>query len=740
MLRKKKIFVVGCSAVFFTVFLLFTTNALSKNVSTVTILLVPQLTVEDIAAVYQRPHFSFLQQAAMGEMNIRTAVSLKDIHNAATLSAGTRASGIEWMRQAYGIAEKRINGLALYRQYTGTLPVNVRNGAVLLPYVPALMATNIQKNTGAVPGLLGDTLKKHRISRAVIGNGDTEGRRSRLAPMLTMDHQGITPQGWIGEETVTHTAVFPGGKKTDYVFLSEYLTRWKKGKKGLIVAELGDLERLSRYKNVLGEQRYTQLRQETIEEILLFAGKMVQDTQKNERLLLLSASLPDQHIANKKRMAPVVLWGDETHGNVLTSKTTRQPGIAANIDIAPTVLSWFHIPIPIEMKGFPLTVDNRMEHGSFFALAKKVDYIYATRSTVLYPYVGLTIGVMLLAPLSLRSWRGEEAHRRVVMFLLQTLLVLILLIPYLLLLLPILPELPPAIVTVVLLAAVGSGIALLLRRVSFVACFFWLGIAGWLPLLLDGFMGGEWIRRSYMGYDPVIGARYYGIGNEYMGVMLGGAWLSVAMAGEWLKARAHQRLLLFGFMGMVFSIIILYMAWPEGGSKAGGILVFVAALIYGVPAFSGFVWHMRHIVALSLIGLVAICLLFALNYQAAGTVQSHIGRAVGELVHGNWQEIGRIIERKLFMNWRLILASIWSKLFLVSFIVSAVLLYYRSERIRDIQMRYPYFTAGLRTISFGALVALLVNDSGIIAAALAMIYVLAPLLYRLLQDDVDGRS
>ncbi|MBN6187705.1 hypothetical protein JQN58_12410 [Aneurinibacillus sp. BA2021] len=737
-MRKKAIFVTGCLAMILSMCTVFTTHAAAKNVPAVIVLFVPQLTREDIAEAYRRPTFAFLQQAAIGELNIRTALSVKDIHNSATLSAGTRAAGIEWMRQAYGIGEERINGLALYRQYTGTLPAQLRNGAILLPYGPALLTANTQRNTGAVPGLLGDTLKKHGINRMVIGNSDTEGRKSRLAPVLTMDRQGITPEGWIGEETVVHSAVFPGGKKTDYLFLSHHVARWAGEKKGLIVAELGDLERLSRYKNVMGEQRYMQLRQETAREILSFAGSLLPHMKGQDRLLLLSSSLPNQYIADKKRMAPILLWEKGEGGGGITSGTTRQPGLAANIDIAPSILAWLNLPVPDGMKGLPLTIERGMEHAAFFSLAEKIDMIYATRSAVLYPYVGLAIAVILFAAMSVpsRKWRGIQ--QRSIIPLLRTLLLVLLLIPYLLLLLSALPDLPPAPVTVLLLALTSVGLALLLRRVPFVPCFFWLGLAGWIPPLLDGLMGAELIRRSYMGYDPVIGARYYGIGNEYMGVMLGGAWLSVAMIGEWTKTWPYRRTVLFGFLAIVSMIIIFYMAWPQGGSKAGGILVFVAALLYGVPAFSGFVWRLRSMAVLLLFGLIAVALLFALNYQVAGTAQSHIGRAVGELVQGDWQEIGRIIERKLTMNWRLILASIWSKLFLVSFIVSMVLLYYRSERMREIRAVYPYFSAGLKTISFGALVALLVNDSGIIAAALAMLYVLVPLLYRLL-DDASNR-
>jgi len=737
-LRKMTIFVVGICSVFLTVFFSFTTSILSQNRPTVIMLLVPELTRQDIRALYQNAAFSFLNQAAIGEMNMRTAVSLRDIHSVLTLGTGTRAAGSEWGRNAYGLSEKRTAGLAMYRQYMGEVPAMVRNGTILFPYASVLAENNKQKNTGAIPGLLGETLKKHGIRRAVIGNSDMSGKVSRLSVLLTMDRRGVTPQGWIGEETLIHSPFFPGGKKTDYSFLAYHVRQWQKRGTGFIAVELGDLVRLARYQSVISTQRYLQLRQQVMEEIAKFTETLTKERTQGQKIVLLSASLPDSEIAEKKRMAPVLLWEDGRGGGILTSGTTRQPGLAANIDMAPTILTWFGIQPPIEMKGMPLRTEREIGHDEFWKKAERIDHIYATRPAVLYPYVGMTITVLVLSSVLLFSFDRWKSTKEKALRILSYLLPFVLLVPFLLLLLPVVPGLPPPFLVVLLVSGVGLGFAHLLQRLSFAACYFWIGIINWVPLLLDGFTGGGLIRGSYLGYDPVIGARYYGIGNEYMGVLLGAFILSIAMAGE--MQRRHARRLVLTLLILITGLVIFYMAWPEGGSKAGGILVFLAALVYGIPAFSGFAWRKRYVAALLGIGMAAACLLFVLNYQAAGAEQSHIGRAVGELARGNWQEIGRIIERKLTMNWRLILASIWSKLFIASFIVSLLLIYYQSERVGRIKREYPWLTIGIKTISFGSFVALLVNDSGIIAAALAMLYALVPILYRLLWNGEASKE
>src|SRR5690606_23363897 len=41
-----------------------------------------------------------------------------------------------------------------------------------------------------------------------------------------------------------------------------------------------------------------------------------------------------------------------------------------------------------------------------------------------------------------------------------------------------------------------------------------------LLLTMDLIAGTPFMQRSYLGYDPIIGARFYGIGNEYAGIYI----------------------------------------------------------------------------------------------------------------------------------------------------------------------------------------------------------------------------
>ena len=111
-----------------------------------------------------------------------------------------------------------------------------------------------------------------------------------------------------------------------------------------------------------------------------------------------------------------------------------------------------------------------------------------------------------------------------------------------------------------------------------------LGLVGFAPVIVDGLLGGHLIRQSFLGYDPIIGARYYGIGNEYMGVVIGAVLLMVAAWLEWKRPTGRWVKIGTAFL---FVFLVLYFAAPFWGTNAGGALAASAGFGVGVcPLFS----------------------------------------------------------------------------------------------------------------------------------------------------------
>ncbi|MFD2614035.1 hypothetical protein ACFSUF_16640, partial [Paenibacillus gansuensis] len=150
----------------------------------------------------------------------------------------------------------------------------------------------------------------------------------------------------------------------------------------------------------------------------------------------------------------------------------------------------------------------------------------------------------------------------------------------------------------------------------------------------------------------------------------------------------------------------------------------------------------RLLLAAAASGAAALALLWLLNAvllpPTAAAQQSHIGRALQLLQEGRLDQIANIILRKLQMNWHLINVSAWSKVLITSLIVIAVIVFRPRGVFRGWQDRYPWYMHGFTANTVGALAVLLVNDSGVVAAATLIVYVAVPML--LLQMDESAST
>src|SRR5207245_9121764 len=86
------------------------------------------------------------------------------------------------------------------------------------------------------------------------------------------------------------------------------------------------------------------------------------------RVIVVGASPSRGMLPRNDELTPIVM-ADGTpatlfsrHGPMhsLTSDTTRRDGVVSNEDVAPTILSFFHIPVPSDMNGAVIrTIDER---------------------------------------------------------------------------------------------------------------------------------------------------------------------------------------------------------------------------------------------------------------------------------------------------------------------------------------------------------------------------------------------
>jgi hypothetical protein len=97
------------------------------------------------------------------------------------------------------------------------------------------------------------------------------------------------------------------------------------------------------------------------------------------------------------------------------------------------------------------------------------------------------------------------------------------------------------------------------------------------------------------------------------------------------------------------------------------------------------------------------------------------------------------VNRKLAANWSLTWASTW-RLLLVVALVAGLALDWRYRLLRRVKSELPMLYAGLLGMGVALPIALVLNDSGIEAAAAISVFLFVPYFYLLTWAHGPGRS
>ncbi|MCI6457818.1 MAG: hypothetical protein MSA56_08960, partial [Clostridium sp.] len=109
-------------------------------------------------------------------------------------------------------------------------------------------------------------------------------------------------------------------------------------------------------------------------------------------------------------------------------------------------------------------------------------------------------------------------------------------------------------------------------------------------------------------------------------------------------------------------------------------------------------------------------------------LESHLGGFVKQIIQTGPQAIFNTFGRKISMNLKLAKSSVWVNILLVGIAVIGIFIFRPSRHMKNISNKYPMIFKGFIASMVGCLITLLVNDSGIVAAATASIYILIPIL------------
>jgi len=238
-------------------------------------------------------------------------------------------------------------------------------------------------------------------------------------------------------------------------------------------------------------------------------------------------------------------------GRELTSKTTQQRGLIASVDIAPTILTWLgQSSLPAEMRGKPIEASGSLPSASLRKLMARLRVVGGRRLKSL----GILLAAWVLLLLACSPWpraraRAMRAGGLAVMWAPVAVLVTAALEPS-----------AGVEYAAIALLCLGLG-ALSDLLLPWPRATIAPAVVGLLALTSDALAHTQLLMRSLLGPNPILGARFYGIGNELKSALA--VMVLAAIAGA-LHPAARERPAVAATVvaGLVLAVI-------EGSARIG---------------------------------------------------------------------------------------------------------------------------------------------------------------------------
>jgi hypothetical protein len=322
----------------------------------------------------------------------------------------------------------------------------------------------------------------------------------------------------------------------------------------------------------------------------------------------------------------------------LTSHTTNQRGLIASVDLAPSILDHLGLPVPADMRGERLETDGALDSGSLRAFAARLRVVGGRR---LKAFGCLIAGwALLLLAVSILRGRRRSAAR---CWAMRVGALSILWIP----------------IGALIGAALEPSAAVEYAAIT-LSCFALAAITdallpwprapllpatiGVLALVIDALAGTQLLVRSLLGPNPILGARFYGFGNELKSG-LAVAVLAAVAAALYPSVRSRRGAALLAATGVVLAAI-------EGsariGAGVGGVILVaagfaVAALVLAPGGFSR--GRVLLVLASPLVALVALAALDLATAHGSG-------HYTGSILHArSAADLRDVIERRYGAAW-----------------------------------------------------------------------------------------
>ena len=598
-------------------------------------------------------------------------------------------------------------------------------GNVIYSDIEYLKKQNKENGYESRIGYLGSKLKQHNKVTCLLGNSDTD-IINRSSILIAMDQNGIVDVGDV-ENTVISDSSFPGGKRTDFSKLTSLYMEYS-ATSDLTIIDTGDLGRLDYYKNQMAPEDFAAQKMTTINNIADFTRNIIANTKQKTIFIILSTYPSKNNFQSGLKITPIVVFENNGAG-FLYSDSTKRTGIITNLDIADFVLEKL---IPEEISSL-IEVSGTAPLRAMLSLTRKLLNISVMRLPVLTWYAIFEIICATAGLIYMFSLKDKNLS-------LTKIVKIIMLVNIV----------APAVLLYMSLFYISSTIAYfgLFILISFIIAtmlfyliktsigqFLGAALIVNISIIIDLLRGSTFIKNSVFGYDPIIGARFYGIGNEFAGVFIGSGILLAGCLLQYYKSFAERKPKTITLILLVYSIFQLaIMGMPFIGSNFGGTIAGVVGYFFFFSSIKQRKVKITHLLLLAFILLIVVSSIVALDLINPSNT-THVGKFITDIKDNGLKVLYSTFYRKAAMNLKLIKYTIWTKVLLCIIVIITIMFFKPVRLLHGIFRKYKYFTAAWLGISAGSIIGLIVNDSGIVMAATAMIFNGYTILYMCLEES-----
>ncbi|MEO7803118.1 MAG: hypothetical protein ABIS18_01365, partial [Actinomycetota bacterium] len=403
-------------------------------------------------------------------------------------------------------------------------------------------------------------------------------------------------------------------------------------------------------------------------------------------------------------------------GGWLTSPTTRRDGLVTIADVGPAILGLFELDAPAAMTGRALRderTDDSARVDRLASISEEASFHLRWVGKFFFLFVALQMVLYLYA----YSRLSRHSPRGVALLKVATLAFLAMPVASMIVNVARFERWGPTPATVMLLGI--SGILAFIgvkgpwrHRVAGPPA----AILGFSVLFVAGDLltGAHGQLSSFIGYSPIVGGRFFGIGN--LGLALFGT-AGLLVASSLTRYGSRTSVAMVGLFGLA---MVLLDGLPTLGADFGGVIAIVAGFGSLIVMLAG-----KRLSWVKLLILLACAAAFAGAIGFADSLrplqqQTHVGRFISSLLQRGPSAVSDILIRKAMANWSLLTTSVLSLSIPIAVAFTIFVLLRPKGRLRAMFDTHPELRAGLIAALILNVVGFAVNDSGVAIPAMGL--------------------